>query len=206
MSPEEQFDILDPEILNKTNDCRAWSEACRISANIQLREFEGNRSGCSPEEEALRRLVHFRPDHEFFSQVYITRNNEATAADAVSIDSKSEKLHCYEIKASRNDLIRELALPKKSSAARSACHFWWIVISGPRFCYDDLTIPEYAGFIDLHLNDRPRIIRPAEENFDAFIDSKLLIALAKSVAGRNMIEGLCLDNSILRDRVIRAES
>jgi hypothetical protein len=53
-------------------------------------------------------------------------------ADAVAMSlwpSRGLHVHGFEIKVSRQDLVRELKDPAKSAAVQSFCDFWWLVLA-----------------------------------------------------------------------------
>ncbi len=207
MSPGAQFDALEELVPDNLLYCKTWTESYRISLNLSLREFEGDGQAYSPHEDAMRRLVHFLGyDHELFSEVKITESGNFTQADALSVEKADDKIHCYEIKCRKSDLIRELENPKKSLAARLSTHFWWFAFTGPRFEYSHLEIPDYAGIIELHLDSDPVIVRNPIENTSPNITPKLLFEMSRSVSVRNMLERICLDNAILRDRILSLEN
>jgi len=59
----------------------------------------------------------------------------ARTADAIAMSpwpSRGLAIHGFEIKVSRNDMLRELANPEKAEAVAEYCNYWWIVASDPR--------------------------------------------------------------------------
>ena len=68
----------------------------------------------------------------FLPQVRATLGNHACrTADAIAMslyESRGLELHGFEIKASRNDWLRELKDPAKAEGVSQFCHRWWLVV------------------------------------------------------------------------------
>ncbi|NRA88334.1 MAG: hypothetical protein HRU28_13295 [Rhizobiales bacterium] len=67
-------------------------------------------------------------------------------ADALAVDLYKNKIHGYEIKASRGDWLNELKHPEKSAYIAQYCDYWWI--AAPKGMIDPNELPRDWGLIE----------------------------------------------------------
>lgn len=76
------------------------------------------------------------PAYALLEEVSNRTGSRDRSADALAFSlwqSNGIVLHGFEIKRSRQDLVRELDDPKKAEAVGKYCDYWWLVISDEKF-------------------------------------------------------------------------
>lgn len=79
---------------------------------------------------------------ELANTLYMTKSR----ADALAVDLYKNKIHGYEIKASRGDWLNELKHPEKSAHIAQYCDYWWI--AAPKGMIDPSELPSHWGLIE----------------------------------------------------------
>lgn len=103
-------------------------------------------------------------------------------ADALAVGlwpSHGFAIHGYECKASRSDVQKELADPRKADAVGKFCDHWWLVIADEKII-DGLVIPATWGILAPR-NNVLRVIRKAPKRKAAPVDRAFVAALIRSV-------------------------
>lgn len=91
--------------------------------------------------------------------------------------SDNYKRFAFEIKVSRNDLVRELQTPSKNAWARECCHaFWYVTPKG--ILKDASELPEGCGWMHPR-GDRLVVGRMAQVKNTATFDEALMVSLLR---------------------------
>jgi len=105
----------------------------------------------TPDVKSALRARFCSPEWSIFFEVADgTGMNQRRWADAVAMNmypSRGMEIHGFEIKVSRNDWLRELKNPEKSSTVQQYCDRWWIV--APKELIKPGELPPTWGHYDI---------------------------------------------------------
>lgn len=93
--------------------------------------------------------------HAIVFEVSADNGGGGRRADAVAValwSSLGHEVHGFEIKVSRQDLLKELKQPEKHVQVSRYCHRWWLVT--PAGLVKPGELPEYWGLLELSAQDR----------------------------------------------------
>lgn len=108
----------------------------------------------------------------------------ARTADAIAISlwpSRGIDIIGFEMKASRSDVLKELADSSKSDAIGKHCAFWWLVVSDPKLISLD-ELPSAWGLIAIK-DGAAKKIRPAPRRIAEPPDLPLVASIMKAAQG-----------------------
>lgn len=121
--------------------------------------------------ERLRRAFPW-PEWALFSEVRsgvgVSVEDVFRYVDAIAINTRQhsfqERVIGFEVKRSRADFLRELALPEKSEAIKRYCNRWYLVVAGRRSILPLGLgeLPEGWGLIDVEDERDPVVVEAAQ--------------------------------------------
>lgn len=137
---------------------------------------------------AAMRLRYAAPEYALFEEVgNATGGGASRRADALVMGlwpSRGLDLHGFEIKVSRNDVVRELRDPRKAEAIATYCDFWWLVVGSASIVKLE-EVPANWGLLVPVGGPKGTTLRTVKEAVrlePKAIDKKFLAALLRKVS------------------------
>lgn len=138
-------------------------------------------------ESAVRRLIELRHEEKhgwcvFGGVANGTGSRASRYCDALAMavwPSRGLELHGFEIKVSRQDLMRELKDPSKAEEIACYCDYWWIVLGDAKLCKAE-EIPRNWGLLAPAADDKKLVVVKAAVKLKAkAMDRTFLAAILR---------------------------